>query len=300
MRNLKFETKKRTFTMRKHIVIGLLAALLLAPSNMDAQKKKDKKMEKRGVAIENVTANVEQPMREVKITNPAQQLYGEWDIVTLRKKKVYSLERAYLYLDFAGGYKVYGNNGCNTINGSFQLSGNNLKFGDFISTSESCHNVTNEKTVMHTLADVRRYTVETQYNAEYMNLMNSKGAVIMVLKRHNLDAMNGPWLVKELNTENVSDLNMRVVIDAEMQTIHGDTGCNIINGIITLDPAKDMAIQFEDLKSSEHHCDRIDNETALLLALERTESCKRINQNEMALLDNKGSIVIVLQRLNLQ
>ena len=280
--------------MRKHIVIGLLAALLLAPSNMDAQKKKDKKMEKRGVAIENVTANVEQPMREVKITNPAQQLYGEWDIVTLRKKKVYSLERAYLYLDFAGGYKVYGNNGCNTINGSFQLSGNNLKFGDFISTSESCHNVTNEKTVMHTLADVRRYTVETQYNAEYMNLMNSKGA------GHNLDAMNGPWLVKELNTENVSDLNMRVVIDAEMQTIHGDTGCNIINGIITLDPAKDMAIQFEDLKSSEHHCDRIDNETALLLALERTESCKRINQNEMALLDNKGSIVIVLQRLNLQ
>ena len=147
---------------------------------------------------------------------------------------------------------------------------------------------------------MRRYTVEAQYNAEYMNLMNSKGAVIMVLKRHNLDAMNGPWLVKELNTENVSDLNMRVVIDAEMQTIHGDTGCNIINGIITLDPAKDMAIQFEDLKSSEHHCDRIDNETALLLALERTESCKRINQNEMALLDNKGSIVIVLQRLNLQ
>jgi len=286
--------------MRKYIVLSLLMALLLAPATMDARKKKDKKMEKRGVNVENVIADVDQPMREVAITNPAQQLYGEWDIVTLRKKKVYTLERAYLYLDFAGGNKVYGNNGCNTINGRFQLSGNNLKFEDFISSSESCRNVTNEKTIMHALADVRRFTLETQYNAQYLNLMNSKGVVIMVLKRHNLDALNGAWLIKEMNSEKVDDLNMRVVIDAVMQTIHGDTGCNIINGIITLDPTKDMAIQFEDLHSSEHECEKIDHETDLLLALETTESCKRINEQEMALLDNKGRIVIVLQRINLR
>jgi heat shock protein HslJ len=273
--------------------------MLMAPATMDALKKKDKKLEKRGVNIENVNA-VEQPMQEVTITNPAQQLYGEWDIVTMRKKKVYSLERAYLYLDFKGGNKVYGNNGCNTINGTFQLSGNNIKFGEFISTGESCRNVTNEKTIMHTLADVRRYTLQTQYNAQYMNLMNSKGAVIMVLKRHNLDAMNGPWLVKEINSENVSEKNMRLVIDALMQTIHGDTGCNIINGIITLDPTKDMAIQFEDLHSTENDCEDIDYETALLLALETTVSCKRINPYEMALLDSKGTIVLMLQRINLR
>ena len=286
--------------MRKYIVFSLLLAMLLAPATMDARKKKDKKLEKRGVTVENVVADVEQPMREVAITDPAKQLYGEWDIVTLRKKKVYTLERAYLYLDFAGGNKVYGNNGCNTINGRFQLSGNNLKFEDFISSGESCRNVTNEKTIMHALADVRRFTLETQYNAQYMNLMNSKGVVIMVLKRHNLDALNGAWLIKELNSEKVDELNMRVVIDAVMQTIHGDTGCNIINGIITLDPTKDMAIQFEDMHSSENECEQIDYETALLLALETTESCKRINQQEMALLDNKGKIVIMLERINLR
>ena len=287
--------------MRKHIVIALLMAMLLAPATMDARKKKDKKLEKRGVDVENVVNDVEQPMREVAITNPAQQLYGEWDIVMMRnKKKVYTLERAYLYLDFAGGNKVYGNNGCNTINGTFQLSGNNLKFNDFITTNESCHNVTSEKTIMHALADVRRFTLEAQYNAQYLTLMNTKGNVVLVLKRHNLDAMNGAWLVKEINSENVSDLNMRLVIDAAMQTIHGDSGCNIINGIITLDPTKDMAIQFEDLQSDDHDCDEIDYETDLLLALESTESCKRINQYEMALLDNKGNIVIVLQRINLR
>ena len=285
--------------MRKYIVWAILLGVLMAPATMDARKKKDRKLDKRSVNVESVT-DVEQPMREVTITNPAQQLYGEWDIVTMRKKKVYSLERAYLYLDFAGGNKVYGNNGCNTINGTFQLSGNNLKFGEFISSGESCHNVTSEKTIMHTLADVRRYTLETQYNAQYLNLMNSKGTVVMVLKRHNLDAMNGAWLVKEINSENVSEKGMRVVVDAIEQTIHGDTGCNIINGIITLDPTKDMAIQFEDLHSTEYDCEDIDYETDLLLALETTESCKRINQNEMALLDNKGSIVLVLQHIQLR
>ena len=290
----------RTKQLRKYIVFTLLVALMMAPATMDAHKKKDKKYQKKTVTVENTAANTEQPMREVTITDPAKQLYGEWDIFSMRKKKVFTLDRAYLYLDFAGGNKVYGNNGCNTINGTFQLSGNNLMFSDFVSTDKQCHNVTSEKTIMHTLADVRRYSLETQYNAQYLNLMNSKGTVIMVLKRHNLDAMNGAWLIKEIDSENVSERNIRVVVDAVMQTIHGDTGCNIINGIITLDPTKDMAIQFEDLKSSEHDCEDIDIETALLLALERTESCKRINQNEMALLDNKGTIVIVLQRINLR
>ena len=285
--------------MRRYIVLSLLLAMLLAPATMDARKKKDKKQDKRTVVVENV-ADAEQPMHEIAITDAAQQLYGEWDIVSIRKKKVYTLERAYLYLDFAGGNKVYGCNGCNIINGTFQLSGNNLMFGNFISTDRTCNNVTSEKTIMHALSDVRRYTLTAQYNAQYLNLMNSKGTVVAVLKRHNLDLLNGAWLVKEIDSENVSEHNMRVVVDAVMQTIHGDTGCNIINGIITLDPSKDMTIQFEDLHSTEHDCEAIDFETALLLALESTESCKRINQNEMALLDNKGNIVLVLQRINLR
>lgn len=286
--------------MRKYVVLLLLLAILLVPDTMDARKKKDNKYNKKTVSIENTDADIEQPVHELKITNAAEQLYGEWDIITVRKKKVYTIERAYLYLDFAGGNKVYGNNGCNTINGTFQLSGNNLMFGEFITTNNSCENVTSEKTIMHALADVRRYTLTAQYNAQYLNLMNSKGVVVAVLKRHNLDAMNGAWLVKEINSENVAELNMRLVIDAVMQTIHGDTGCNLINGIITLDPTKDMAIQFEDLHSTEHDCESIDNETDLLLALESTESCKRINQNEMALLDHKGNIVIVLQHIKLR
>ena len=85
--------------MKKYIIISLLLAMLAVPGTMNADKKKSKKMEKHRVEVENVIADVEQPLRELVITNPAQQLYGEWDIVSMRKKKVYSRERAYLYLD---------------------------------------------------------------------------------------------------------------------------------------------------------------------------------------------------------
>ena len=90
------------------------------------------------------------------------------------------------------------------------------------------------------------------------------------------------------------------IIFKNEQPIGAVPGGSVFNGIISLDLTKDMAIQFEDLRSDEHDCEEIDFETDLLLALECTESCKRINEHEMALLDNKGSIVIVLQRISLR
>ena len=232
------------------------------------------------------------------ITRPAQQLYGEWDIESLRKKPISTRERAYIYLDFKN-HKVYGNNGCNSLNGKFQLSGSNITFQDMITTDQSCHNATSERTIMKALSEVRTYNVTELYGMEYLNLMNNKGVVLMTLKRQNLDMLGGVWLVKEIENELVLDKNMRLVIDPVMQTLHGQTGCNIINGIITIDTEKDFAIQFEDLSSTEHRCDDMTAETGLLLALERGEYCKRINDNEVALLDGRGTIVLRLTRTTL-
>ena len=138
------------------------------------------------------------------------------------------------------------------------------------------------------------------FSIDYMALMNQRGQVVMRLKRQNLDLLNGPWIVKELNGVNVVDKNVKLVIDIQMLTVNATSGCNIINGIVTIDPNKDLAVQFEDLKSSHNVCPNIETETKVLLALEETESCKRINDNEMALLNRKGSIVTVLRRIDLR
>lgn len=284
--------------MRK-IIIGIIAiAVALSPGDAMARKK-NKKTDKHEVKLEQEleTKDLE---HEVKIYNPSKQLYGEWTLTSLRKKTVHTQERPYIYLDF-DNYHFYGNNGCNAMNGRFTLSGGGvIAFKDVIATTDECHNVTRDKDVMKAFADVQRYHVTQQHGIEYLHLTNAKGSPIIVLKRQNLDFLNGAWVVKEVAGRSILDLNVRLVIDAVMQTLHGNTGCNIINGIIHIDPDKDFAIQFEDIHSSGNDCENIDVETALLIALEQTETCKRVDDTEMQLLNGRGETVIVISRINLR
>ena len=234
------------------------------------------------------------------VTDPGHQLYGECNILTLKKKKVVTPTRAYIYLDFNGG-RVYGNNGCNVINGTFTVNGNSMKLSNFISTETPCHSTTSERSIMKGLEEVASFKLSRLYNMDYMDLLNSRGNVVMSLRRQNLDFLNGPWIVKEINTNNVTEHNIRLVIDAVMQTIHISTGCNIISGAVNIDTSKEFAIQFEDLSPTRNSCpDRTETETDLLIALEQTELCKRINDNEMALMNNKGAIVLVITRTRLR
>lgn len=283
-------------TMRKILLTTVLALLVVAPS-VDAANKKKKKFEKNEVVIEQPV--VEQPKEQnVTIVNPAKQLYGEWTIETVRKKQLSTSERAYIYLDF-NNKQFYGSNGCNTINGKFKLSGNNISFKDIIATHESCHNH-NDRNLLKTLTEVVRLQVTSLYNVERMQLLNSKGNVLITLKRHNLDLLNGAWQVKNVDNEDVKEQNIKLVIDVNMLKIHANTGCNIINGIVTLDPSKDFAIQFEDLHSWGNDCENIESETNVLLALECTECYKRINNNEIALMTLDGKTVMTITRLNLK
>lgn len=282
--------------MRKIVVFSVLLAMLAVSPNAHAWKK-NKKYEKQVVTIEQATPQ-ELP-KPVVITQPAKQLYGEWTIIEVRKKEVFTQERPYIYLDFNGD-KIYGNNGCNSINGGFALQGSNISFNNIISTRMSCHSTTPERTIMKALAEVQAYSVTSLYNVEYLNLKNAKGTVVMVLRRQNLDFLNGAWLVKEMGGTNVSERNVRVVIDVQMLTVNALTKCNIINGIVKIDPRKEFDVEFEDLKSSHNQCDDINTETQMLINMEETVSCKKINDSEMALLDHKGAIVIVLKRIDLK
>lgn len=282
--------------MKKTILAAIMALAVAAPGAIAANKK-NKKFDKKEVVIEKPV--VEQPKEQtVNIINPSKQLYGEWTIETVRKKNLQSDDRAYIYLDF-NNHRFYGSNGCNTINGKFTQSGNNITFQDIISTSETCHNH-NDRGLLRTMAEVQRLQVTTLFNVERMQLLNNKGNVLITLKRQNLDILNGAWQVKSMDNEDATAKNIRMVIDVNMFTVHANTGCNIINGIVTLDPSKDFAVQFEDLQSSGNKCENIDSETDMLLALEQTECYKRINDNEIALMTKDGLTVMTITRLNLK
>ncbi len=288
--------------MRKHLITALVLALAATPALSLAQSKKGgdkkKKYDKTVVTIE-AAAPVDEP-KVVALVDPAEQLYGEWTLIELGGKDVYTEERPYLYLDFQGGNKLYGNNGCNAINGTFSQKGNSISFDNMITTMKACTSTTSERSVMRALSEVRSLELTALYSLNYLKLKNSSGKTIMRFRRQNLDFLNGAWMVKEMGGANVSDKNVKLVIDIQMLTVHALTKCNVINGVVTIDPRKDIDVQFEDLKSSHNMCEDIDTETMLLICLEEAVSCKRINDNEMALLDNKGAIVMMLQHISLR
>ncbi len=284
--------------MRNIIVIaGLLLAFTAMAGNAQSKQKQKKKYVKQVVSIERAVA--EEKPKPVTIVNPALQLYGEWTIIEIQNKAVYTQERPYIYIDF-NGKKFYGNNGCNAINGNFTLKGNAIAFNNIISTNQTCSSTTSELTVMRNFAEVRTFELSSLYNVEYMSLKNANGKVIMKLRRQNLDFLNGAWTVKEMAGQNVFDRNVKLVIDVQMKTVNCLTKCNIINGIVKIDPIKEFDVEFEDLKSTHHMCDDIRTETQMLICLEETVSCKKINNSEMALMNHRGTIVMVLKKHDLR
>lgn len=283
--------------MKKFIIYTLFAALLLAASPQ-AEARKKKGHNKQAIELNENNLMLNQP-QAIAVTNPAQQLYGEWEIESMKKKPVSTQERAYIYLDF-NAHKIYGNNGCNALNGDFNLNGKNLTFSQLITTSEQCYGPTSERTIMRALTDTRGFQLTQLYNMQYLHLTNNKGQELMTLRRQNLDFLNGAWLIKELNSENITDKDVKVVIDIPMLTINAVTSCNVINGIVHIDPTKHYDVQFEDLQSSHNICPDIQLETDVLIGLEETATCKAINSGEMALLDNKGNIILRLIKIDLK
>lgn len=234
----------------------------------------------------------------IGINNLENQLYGEWNILAINNKKVSTRERAYIHLDFLN-HRLYGNNGCNVINGDFTANANKISFSNIITTMMACHNATSEKAVMKALDDAVSFKLLAKNKITYLHILNSRGNTIMTLRRQNIDFINGAWTVKEIDGTPTTDKEVRLVIDTEQLKIHGSTGCNIVNGTIYIDTEKNDAVQFQQLISTRKMCENMKTETALLVALEETCFCKKVSENEIKLINDKGEDMVILSRLNL-
>ena len=234
----------------------------------------------------------------VGVNDVAKQLGGEWNVVSVNGKNIPGEPRAYLHFDFKNN-RLYGNNGCNYINGTFTADATRLTLSEMISTMMACENSGTERAVMKALGDVEGFKLTEKKGVHYLQLLNAKGHSVMKLRRQNVNFVDGAWTVKEIAGTPTEDKEVRLVIDTDQLKIHGCTGCNIVNGGIYIDTTKDRAIQFQQLISTRKMCPDMRTETALLVALEETCFCERVSDSEIKLLDDKGNVTVVLTRLDL-
>ncbi len=277
------------------ISLVLVLAVALTPAVSEAKKKKDKKNDRQQVQVD----ETENMPNKVHIKDAAKQLYGEWNVVEINKQPYSGSERPYIYLDFSSGKnRLMGSLGTNAVNGTFTVKGEKLSFANLITTDRDATSASTERAILKALQDAHGVILTRLEPTEYLTITDKHNHQILKLRRQNIDFLNGGWKVKELNGENVENRNIKLVADVEMLTINADSGCNIINGVININPTKEFAVEFEDLVSTHYDCPNLSTETRMLIALEETASCKRLNDNETALLDRNGKTLIVLKRLN--
>lgn len=235
------------------------------------------------------------------------EISGEWAIVSVNGKEVKVNGENHPSLSFVvdentpGTVSVIGFNGCNYINGTFYVDGTKLaKAGEFISTMMACPDAPYEYDINQALDRVTSYSLNHSASDHIMALNNASGTPLIVMRKHDISFLNGAWKVDAVNGSAVpASADVKIVIDLDQKKIHGNAGCNIVNGSLILTLDKENGIEFKDLVTTRMTCPDIATEQAFLLALENVSSASRDGSDNKAVLrDSDGNTVITLTRID--
>lgn len=227
---------------------------------------------------------------------------GEWTIYSVRNNIVTGEERPYINFDLAA-QRFYGSNGCNIVNGDMSLTGNGgLKLDNIIATMKMCSDAPFEYLINLALSEVSSYTARQAGPNTFLDLKGIGGSVIMVLRRHNMDFLNGAWSITSLNgtpmpAEGSEDAATMTINIPDLQ-IHGTTGCNIFNGNLFIDPDKNNSMQFVNIGTTRMACPPNSRETEFLLGLEMVETAKATGNDTIAMYSNDGQLIFEMRRIN--
>lgn len=224
-------------------------------------------------------------------------LNGEWSISKVYGQKLSGEERPYITFADAEG-RFYGSNGCNIINGNYQLAKNDtIILSNIIATQKYCPDAEYEYKINGALNSVNTLRIEQLGNEFYLTLLDKNKISVLELRKHNMNYLDGLWQVILINGNRCDDPDVKLAIDIDELRLHGNTGCNIINASLYIDPDKTNSLQFEGIMSSRKACNKPQQESDLKVALEMAESCVR-GENETAIIyDKDENQILVLQKI---
>ncbi len=230
---------------------------------------------------------------------------GSWAIVEVDGKKPVAEEPAYIIFeqnDPATGGKanrMYGCNGCNTINATytFNSADHTLSFSNAATTMRMCAPGVTDAEINKALNDTRYYAWEKRGSQFYLFLKNSAHDTVMTLMHQCFDFLHGTWRVEEINGEEVDNPDVKLVFDVASGKLHGNTGCNILNAALDVNPASVNTVSIQNILTTRMACRDQQLESDLIVALEEAYSAKPIDEKEAELLNSSGKTIIKLLRL---
>lgn len=223
---------------------------------------------------------------------------GDWAIETVNGKPVVGEKAPFLKFVPAEG-RMYGNNGCNVINAEYKYNpeDSTISFDYLNSTMMLCHKegITDTEINM-ALGATKFYSWALNGDDYYLTFYNEMKEPVMGLMHQNFTFLNGTWAVKEISGESVNVPKMKLVIDVEEGKIHGNTGCNVMNGSLEINMESANSISFQGISKTLMLCPDNNYETQLLVALEEAMKAKPLRGGRVELLDSQNKPVLVLER----
>lgn len=228
---------------------------------------------------------------------------GQWEIRAAGDIKIDGDENLpYIHFQPSTG-RFFASDGCNIINGDYLLRSDGvMMFSNTMSTMKYCQDIPYAAAIAAALNGQTKFTAESQRLGQetYIYLKTPEGKKALTLRRHNMEFLNGNWLVTSIDGRAVNDEECNIFIDIAELKVHGNTGCNFFNGEIYIDPARANAIDFSNMGVTRMACPKTAQETAMLVALEEAQTAiAGKNEKTVLFLDSKGKQVMTLKRLPL-
>lgn len=242
--------------------------------------------------------------RSVEKAVPVSSINGEWNIIEVNGSKVAPGESRtlpFIVFDTATG-RVSGNSGCNRMMGTFDVNAKpgSLELGAMASTRMMCPDMTTEKNVLSALAQVKGYK---KAGKGKMYLCNASNRPVVVLEKKEADVklsvLNGEWKIKEANSEAIpSGMEKQpfIAFDVKKKSIHGNAGCNLINGGFETSTSNAKSISFPGVASTMMACPDMETEGKILKALNEVKSFDVLAGGGIGLYDANNALVIVLEK----
>lgn len=281
-----------------NIMIAALAATTISSCSLFGPKSKTTSVT--GAQASAVNTNNNKNMTDNNDKNLADVINGEWIIVSAAGKAIEGIDdMPYITFEKSSG-RFYASNGCNVLNGSYKLGANNLvTFDNVLSTMKMCEDLPYETPISQALSGSAVLSVKQLGHESYLTFSDPKGNELMSARKHNMDFLNGNWQITSVGGKAVTGDEATVFIDINELKVHGNTGCNFFNGAIYINPDKSNAIDFSNLGSTRMMCPNMEQESAILLALEETTTAIQGSEGKVMLLNSAGKELMTLKSIPL-
>lgn len=282
---------------------GAASCSVMNKNNRPAQPKTEKS--EKGKKKNSATL----PQDRVNIVQPTENVYTPEELAKGIVKGDWAIEAVFgqtavgetpPYLKFVPHLKkVFGNNGCNTINADYLYNptDSTLSFSNVAATKLACdkEGITDEL-VMQALKDARYYTWFLHDDEYHLHFFDENRQPVLDLMHQNFQFLNGTWRVTAIGTERVNNPDMKLVIDVDEGKIHGNTGCNVLNGTLETDMDAANSISFQAIGTTKMACPEGNMEMQLLVALEEATRARAVSPTVVEFINDEGRPVLRLER----